>query len=258
LLEYDDVANQQRKTIYNFRNDLLNPEFQISNKIQEIRKEYILSALQRSEIFEGALKEEYDVERLCALVLNEMGVEMDPEGLKNQDFDVLVDTIEKRLSDEYETKMGVVDGAQRNEIERILYLQVLDNAWREHLYQMDILKTGIGLRGYNQKDPLTEYKKESYNLFMELVDRIKYESIKTLQRIRLRDEKAEEEKAAMDAMVRRMEAQQNEGVAMGRPGKERPISTEKKIPRNDPCPCGSGKKYKQCCGKSGPKRGLLA
>jgi preprotein translocase subunit SecA len=258
LLEYDDVANQQRKTIYNFRNDLLNPEFDISTKIEEIRSEYILSALQQSEIFEGALKEEYDLERLCALLLNDMGLDLDVQTLNNKDFDAIVETINSALKEEYETKMSVVDAIQRNEIERILYLQVLDNAWREHLYQMDILKTGIGLRGYNQKDPLTEYKKESYNLFMELVERIKFESIKTLQRIRLRDEKAEEEKAAMEAMVRRMEAQQNEGATYGRPNEEGSIPAEKKIPRNDPCPCGSGKKYKQCCGKSGPKRGLLA
>jgi len=258
LLEYDDVANQQRKTIYNFRNDLLNPEFDISKKIAEIRSEYILSALQRSEIFEGALKEEYDTERLSALVANEMGMSIDIEKLKGLDFDALKEVLQTVLRDEYESKMGVVDEAQRNEIERILYLQVLDNAWREHLYQMDILKTGIGLRGYNQKDPLTEYKKESYNLFMELVERIKFESIKTLQRIRLRDEKAEEEKVAMEAMVRRMEAQQNEGATMRRSSEENSVLAEKKIPRNDPCPCGSGKKYKQCCGKSGPKRGLLA
>ena len=258
LLEYDDVANQQRKTIYNFRNDLLNPKFDISNKIIEIRREYILSALQRSEIFDGALKEEYDLERLIALVSNEMGVVIDIESIKGLDFDLLVGAIETSLKDEYEIKMNVVGEAQRNEIERILYLQVLDNAWREHLYQMDILKTGIGLRGYNQKDPLTEYKKESYNLFMELVERIKFESIKTLQRIRLKDEKAEEEKAAMEAMVRRMEAKQTEGATMRHATEESSVSVEKKIPRNDPCPCGSGKKYKQCCGKSGPKRGLLA
>jgi preprotein translocase subunit SecA len=258
LLEYDDVANQQRKTIYNFRNDLLNPDFDISKKISEVRSEYILSTLQRSEIFDGALKEEYDLEKLSALISNEMGVLIKDTEIKGLDFDALVEKIEALLRDDYETKMSVVDSAQRNEIERILYLQVLDNAWREHLYQMDILKTGIGLRGYNQKDPLTEYKKESYNLFMELVERIKFESIKTLQRIRLRDEKAEEEKAAMEAMVRKMEAQQNEGAILGRADEQSKVVTEKKIPRNDPCPCGSGKKYKQCCGKSGPKRGLLA
>ncbi|MBE0494797.1 MAG: preprotein translocase subunit SecA [Campylobacterales bacterium] len=258
LLEYDDVANQQRKTIYNFRNDLLNPEYKIQEKIEEIRVEYVAGVLQRAEVFEGGLKEEYDVERLSALVQNDMGVALEEETLKGVDYDVLAEKITAVLKESYETKMAVVDAEQRHEIERILYLQVLDNAWREHLYQMDILKTGIGLRGYNQKDPLTEYKKESYNLFMELVERIKFESIKTLQRIRLRDEKAEEERAKMEEMIRRMEAQQNEGTRLEHESVTSEAAVEKKIPRNDPCPCGSGKKYKMCCGKSGPKRGILA
>ena len=90
--------------------------------------------------------------------------------------------------------MTIVGDKQRGEIERILYLQILDKAWREHLYSMDTLKTGIGLRGYNQKDPLTEYKKESYNLFMELVNQIKFESIKTLHLVQLRDERGRRKK----------------------------------------------------------------
>lgn len=257
LLEYDDVANEQRKSIYSFRNDLLNPSFDVISKLNDMRHDYIVSAMQRSEIFEAGLKEEFDLERLSALVHNEMGSEIVAQNLKGKDFNEIVSSLETLLRDEYEKKMSLLESEQRNEIERVLFLQVLDNAWREHLYQMDILKTGIGLRGYNQKDPLTEYKKESYNLFVELVERIKFESIKTLQRIRLRDEKAEEERAAMEAMVRRIEEEQTRGVTFGR-SKESTPKVEKKIPRNDPCPCGSGKKYKMCCGKSGPKRGLLA
>ncbi|WP_241201379.1 SEC-C metal-binding domain-containing protein, partial [Campylobacter fetus] len=122
-------------------------------------------------------------------------------------------------------------------------LQVLDGAWREHLYQMDILKTGIGLRGYNQKDPLTEYKKESYNLFMELVNRLKNESIKTLQIVRFKTEDDENTDRALEKM-------QDEANLQNK--------FEKKPARNEPCPCGSGKKYKDCCGKSGPKKGVFA
>lgn len=263
LLEYDDVANEQRKTIYNFRNDLLDTEFDIETKIKEIREEYIANLLFRAEIYEGSVKEEFDVEKLASMVQEDMNEAFDIDALKELEFDGLHDVINERLSAAYEEKMSVVDDAQRHEIGRILYLQVLDNAWREHLYQMDILKTGIGLRGYNQKDPLTEYKKESYNLFMELVDRIKFESIKTLQLIQLRDEKqAEEERAAM---LREMEASQKEGVTLEHQSTLNPsdddhhaAADEKKIPRNAPCPCGSGKKYKNCHGKSGPKRGLLA
>jgi preprotein translocase subunit SecA len=121
---------------------------------------------------------------------------------------------------------------------------------------MDTLKTGIGLRGYNQKDPLVEYKKESYNMFMELVASIKYEIIRVLFTVQLRDEEAE--KRELEALKAKME-QSNEGITTNLEENTNAVKAgEKKIARNDPCPCGSGKKYKQCCGKSGPKRGVLA
>jgi preprotein translocase subunit SecA len=125
---------------------------------------------------------------------------------------------------------------------------------------MDILKTGIGLRGYNQKDPLTEYKKESYEMFMDLISRIKHESTKTLQLIQLRDESEEKEReAAMAKMMAEMEeAAENVKLSHGDDLQPEAKKIEKKIARNEPCPCGSGKKYKNCCGKSGPKKGLLA
>jgi len=177
------------------------------------------------------------------------------------DFDALRTKLTELLETSYDAKMSVVDATQRKEIERILYLQVLDNAWRAHLYQMDILKTGIGLRGYNQKDPLTEYKKESYNLFIELVEQIKFESFKTLHIVKLRDQKEEDERRqAMEEMIRRME-ESNTATTLEHQNpyaEDEEDEKEKKIPRNEPCPCGSGKKYKQCCGKSGPKKGLLA
>ena len=158
--------------------------------------------------------------------------------------------------------MSVVDKEQKGEIERILYLQILDNAWREHLYQMDILKTGIGLRGYNQKDPLVEYKKESYNMFLELVDRIKYESLKTLHLVQLKDEEEERERERMQQILNEMQLSNNDMELLHEsslePEEKKPFTAPKKIPRNAPCPCGSGKKYKNCCGKSGPKKGALA
>jgi preprotein translocase subunit SecA len=118
---------------------------------------------------------------------------------------------------------------------------------------MDTLKTGIGLRGYNQKDPLVEYKKESYNMFIELIASIKYEIIKVLFTIQLQNEA--EEEAELERMKEQMEAS-NENISLGTEVSQPKIG--KKIARNEPCPCGSGKKYKQCCGKSGPKRGLVA
>ena len=152
--------------------------------------------------------------------------------------------------------MSVLNEEQRRDIEKILYLQVLDNAWREHLYQMDILKTGIGLRGYNQKDPLVEYKKESYNLFMELVGRLKTESVKTLQIVRFKSREEQEEQARM--MLEASQNAENEPLNYSNQGEDENFTPEKKIPRNSPCPCGSGKKYKDCHGKSGPKKGIFA
>lgn len=260
LLEYDDVANKQRKTIYNFRNDLLNPEYDIDTKIKDIRFEFVTNLLFKAEIYEGIAEAQYDYERLISIVREELGEVFALEALNGLDFDALRQTIIAKLEEAFDVKMSVVDEVQRKEIERILYLQVLDNAWRAHLYQMDILKTGIGLRGYNQKDPLTEYKKESYNLFIELVEQIKFESFRTLHIVQLRDNKEEEERQAMEEMIRRME-EANQHTKLEHTSTLEYADEddkEKKTARNEPCPCGSGKKYKQCCGKSGPKKGILA
>jgi preprotein translocase subunit SecA len=260
LLEYDDVANKQRKAIYNFRNDLLNPSFDIETRIKEIRLEFVTNLLYKAEIYEGIAESEYNIERLISILQDDLNEVFGLEQLQGLEFDALKSIILELLEKHFDEKMSVVDPTQRKEIERILYLQVLDNAWRAHLYQMDILKTGIGLRGYNQKDPLTEYKKESYNLFIELVEQIKFESFRTLHIVQLRDNKEEDEKRAMDEMIRRMEeANANATLQHESPyGDEEEDDKNKKTARNESCPCGSGKKYKQCCGKSGPKKGLLA
>ncbi|ANE35626.1 preprotein translocase, SecA subunit [Campylobacter iguaniorum] len=243
ILEYDDVANEQRKTIYKYRNELLNPEFDLKDKIISNRDDFVKTLLDTAEIFDGALSDEFDLNKLVNVVYSETGSQLGEDELKGLTHAELVQKVADKLASDYEEKMSPIDDEQRKNIEKVLYLQVVDNAWREHLYQMDILKTGIGLRGYNQKDPLTEYKKESYNLFMELVSRLKNESVKTLQIIRF--------KAAPAAEENQEESQREEA------GKEK-IQSSKKIARNDPCPCGSGKKYKECCGKSGPKKGIFA
>ena len=238
ILEYDDVANEQRKTVYKFRNELLDPNFDISEKIKQNRTEFVVNLLDQAEIFAGGLKSEFDLQKLSA-VTAENGALISEDELKELDYGELVEKITAKFETDYEEKMSVLDKNQRKYIEKVLCLQVVDNAWREHLYQMDILKTGIGLRGYNQKDPLTEYKKESFNLFMELVSRIKFETVKTLTAVRfrmenMRDNSTEREPASVENSV------------------------SKKTARNDPCPCGSGKKFKDCHGKSGPKKGAFA
>ena len=256
LLEYDDVANEQRKTIYKYRDELLDKNYDMSEKIAQNRVEYATNLLDTAEIFHGGLKDDYDIKNLCSIILADCGEEIDESELKGLEYNELVEKIAQILEVRYNEKMSVLNEEQRKDIEKILYLQVLDNAWREHLYQMDILKTGIGLRGYNQKDPLVEYKKESYNLFMELVGRLKTESVKTLQIVRFKSREEQEEQARM--MLEASQNAENETLNYNNQGEEENFTQEKKIPRNAPCPCGSGKKYKDCHGKSGPKKGIFA
>ena len=193
---------------------------------------------------------EFDTSSLVAVVREDLGFK--PKELENLEYQELYESLLAQTSKAYDEKMSVLDSVQRNEIERIIYLQVLDNAWREHLHMMDNLKTGIGLRGYNQKDPLVEYKKESYNLFLEFVENLKIETTKTLQIIRLKPQEQVEEFA--DKVLHELS---QENVSFNKDISEQP-KKQAKIARNDPCPCGSGKKYKLCHGKSGPKKGLLA
>lgn len=244
ILEYDDVANEQRKTIYKYRNELLNPQYDLKDKIISNREDFVKSLLDQALIYESGISSEFNIEALINTVYSNSGTMLTSDELSGLDYAALIKTICSKLQKDYEDKMSVIDEEQRKNIEKVLYLQILDNAWREHLYQMDILKTGIGLRGYNQKDPLTEYKKESYNLFMELVSRLKNESIKTLQIVRF---KTEQDEANSIEKIKKSEESQISGVL-----------NSKKPARNEPCPCGSGKKYKDCCGKSGPKKGIFA
>lgn len=253
LLEYDDVANEQRKVIYAFRNDLLKEDYDISSKIDENRVEYVQNLLSELNITQALSEDEFDYEQLIARLKEELHFIVKIEDIKSEDYEALENRLVQILKDVYEQKMSKVGDKQKSEIERILYLQILDNAYREHLYAMDTLKTGIGLRGYNQKDPLVEYKKESYNMFIDLVSNIKLEIIKILFTIQLQ---SKEEQEALDKVKANME-KSNEHITTNL-AQEAVKSSDKKIARNEVCPCGSGLKYKQCCGKSGPKRGLVA
>ncbi|ENJ1335044.1 preprotein translocase subunit SecA [Campylobacter coli] len=253
LLEYDDVANEQRKTIYRYRNELLDEEYDIKTKISQNIAEYSAYVMNDFMIEESGV--DLNFENLKAKILDECFIELKQSDFENLSLIEMQEKLSEILEKSYDEKMSKLDSKQLHHIERILYLQVLDNAWREHLYQMDILKTGIGLRGYNQKDPLVEYKKESYNLFLELVNRIKFDSIKLLFSVKFNQEEAQnlEEKANQEN-----EALFEKSVEMGASEDNLGEAEFKKVPRNAPCPCGSGKKFKECHGKSGPKQGILA
>jgi preprotein translocase subunit SecA len=264
ILEYDDIANEQRKVIYNFRNQLLDEEYDIDSKIKSNRLEYIDNMLSNADIYDGASEEDFNLEKLENQIKEELHIQLEGEVFKEKDYDAIKELVTDLLIQTYETKMEPLTPEQRSEVQRILYLQVLDPQWRNHLYEMDVMKTGIGLRGYNQKDPLTEYKKDSYNLFMGLIERIKFEAIKVLQVVQFNFEDPAAEQAKMEAMRQQLEdeiaqAQTNENEVVEADFEESSTqSVGKKPKRNDACPCGSGEKYKNCCGKSGPKKGLLA
>ncbi|MBD3829871.1 MAG: preprotein translocase subunit SecA, partial [Arcobacter sp.] len=157
LLEYDDVANEQRKVIYSFRNDLLKPDFDIDSKLDENRLEYVQNLLSDANIIPGMASEDFNYEFIKTKFEEELRLLVDIEDMKSDSYEELEENLSSFLKEVYNRKMSMAAPEQKSEIERILYLQILDNAWREHLYAMDTLKAGIGLRGYNQKDPLVEY-----------------------------------------------------------------------------------------------------
>lgn len=251
LLEYDDVANAQRKVIYKFRTELLDPSFDISAKIVEIRSEYVQMVLEQCQIFAGMPKEDFDLQRLMQTIKEETRTDIDKKECEEQEYEELLEYVARELEKDYRQKFEQISNEQADEIQRVIYLQILDEVWRNHLYQMDLLKTGIGLRGYNQKDPLVEYKKDSFMMFNDVILRLKRNVVRTLQMIEF---SFEEQEQALEEM--RSSSEKDE-ISMTR-SLEEAQTPQKKIPRNSPCPCGSGKKYKHCCGTSGPKRGILA
>lgn len=257
IVEYDDVANEQRKIVYRFRNQLLNTEYNIGSKINEIRESYIGHLLNISNIFDGGAKEDFNLKKVIELLQEEINLGLNIDEFSSFEYDELLEAIISSVKKSYDDKMSVLDDDVCHEIERELYLKELDSAWREHLYAMDNMKTGIRLRAYNQKDPLVEYKKESYNLFGELINDIKFNTIKTLQIIQFKVESAEDEAKRIAKQIETERKINDAAIKLNHSSAEVAIS-EKKTARNDLCPCGSGKKYKQCCGKSGPKKGIFA
>ncbi|MGL2349831.1 preprotein translocase subunit SecA [Helicobacter pylori] len=260
LLEYDDVANEQRKSVYKFRDELLDANYDIGAKIAENREYALNQIFSKLKAFDHQNLSEEELLGLKNVLKEDFNAHVSLEDLKKAA--PIENFVAEKLKSDYENKMKVLDSEQRSRIERIVYLQILDNAWREHLYTMDNLKTGINLRGYNQKDPLVEYKKESYNLFLEFIEDIKMEAIKTFSKIQFENEQdsndAERyldnfsEEREHESVTYRHEETLDEDLNVA-------MKAFAKTPkRNEPCPCQSGKKYKDCCAKSGPKKGLFA
>jgi preprotein translocase subunit SecA len=245
LLEYDDVMNQQREVIYRQRRDLLVGE-DIHSDVKDMIDE---KAEQIATDFadERALPEDWDFKGMSDAVFKQFNYRMkefDKETLDGLNREGLSQEIYDQTLAAYAEREKMIGSDVMRRLERIIMLQTVDNLWKDHLLSMDHLKEGIGLRGYAQQDPLIVYKKEGFELFQDLIGRIKEETLAILFRIQL---------AEPQSLHEMQRAQDQELIYSGgdaSPAKKQPKRREeKKIGRNDPCPCGSGKKYKKCCGR---------
>ncbi len=262
LLEYDDVANDQRKVIYLQRNELLVAE-DISETVKAIRAD-VTNGVINNFIPPQSVEEQWDVPGLEEALEAEFGLKLDIQGWLEADNTMEEEQLREKILQMMEQQAKAKEESSGSEIirhiEKAVTLQVLDNQWRDHLALMDQLRQGIHLRGYAQKDPKQEYKRESFELFGEMLEHIKHEVIGILSRVQIQ---SEEDVAAIEAQRRQqqhiseMEFQHAEVNAMaaeeGTEAEEvaaTPYVREgRKVGRNEPCPCGSGKKYKQCHGK---------
>ncbi|MBK5968220.1 MULTISPECIES: preprotein translocase subunit SecA [Thiorhodovibrio] len=282
LLEYDDVANDQRKVIYQQRRELMDATG-ISDTVEAMRQD-VLGRLIDQHIPPQSLEEQWDVPGLIQALVDEFGGDWPIQQWLDQDPELHEETLRQRIDDElsarYKDKRRQIGEENLRQVEKAVMLQTLDTQWKEHLAQMDYLRQGIHLRGYAQKNPKQEYKREAFQMFSGLLDTIKQDVVRTLARMQVQGP------AGMDALAEPGPAQgrgfefkheafsgldapadepampgsgagaspgdsQNRRDA-GAASEHQPfVRSERKVGRNEPCPCGSGKKYKQCHGKIG-------
>jgi len=288
ILEYDDVMNKQRQAVYGMRRALLEGQDQKERVIEIIGG--ILGSFVDARLPEKGHSSNYDWTGLETDVLTQFGVKIRTEDLMNLDRGQAEEEIFDQLKKKYQEKEDMLSTPLLRETERMIMLNVIDNQWKDHLLSMDHLKEGIGLRGYGQKDPLVEYKKESYVLFQDMMDRIEDETVRYLfflQRSEgpmdvphpelwneededggepeavgvasgpTNEQRQAEARAAQNSVMdftRKIERKKEKEMAQlqfvggeASPGNQ-PVLAKKTVGRNDPCPCGSGKKYKKCCG----------
>ncbi|MBW2350756.1 MAG: preprotein translocase subunit SecA, partial [Deltaproteobacteria bacterium] len=246
LLDYDDVMNKQREVIYSQRKQILaggDMRQELYGFIDDIAAELVDTYTDEKE-----LSETWDWKALEERLLGHFSVRLDIAQEEKKDLDqaALEDKIGAAARQAYDNQLTLFGDEEMARVERFIVLQTLDNLWKDHLLNMDHLREGIGLRGYGQKDPLQEYRREGYDMFMAMIQRFREEAISLLLRIRpMRDRETEELEA------RRRKQQQRISYGRG-DGDDKPKTVKRKgqkVGRNDPCPCGSGKKYKKCCGK---------
>jgi preprotein translocase subunit SecA len=245
LLEYDDVMNKQREVIYQQRNKVLHEESlreEVEANIDELGE-----GIAQRYAEDNVPPAEWDMKGIKDSVFKQFSfpLHLPFEEMENLTCDTLTDLILAQSKDVYQRKEAEFGEDAIRQVEKMVYLQVIDTLWKEHLLNMDHLKEGIGLRGYGQRDPLREYQKEGYEMFLELVGRINSETIEKLFIVQLAREAPQLQ--PQKQVPQRVTLSRGEGGEVSKPST---VKREgKKVGRNEPCPCGSGKKYKKCCGK---------
>jgi preprotein translocase subunit SecA len=243
VLEYDDVMSQQRETIYSQRRKVLERQ-DLQENIYDMLRRQVDSAL---DLYadEKVFQEDWDLvslnQHLAELTHHTIGTTVEELAGKNREE--LQELLQNRVLEAYQQREQAIGSEDMRELERFLLLRQMDRKWMENLRAMDDLREGIGLRAYGQRDPLLEYKFEAYEMFQSMMEKMQEDVVQLLFRVRLvREEERHQEDRLRQAVTNRDEdgsVRQNRGV-------QRRVV---KIGRNDPCPCGSGKKYKKCCGK---------
>ena len=250
LLEYDDVMNKQREVIYQQRREVLEGD-NLQQALQEMTED-LIAGIVGEVVQEKIDAKDWDWEYCEQQVTDIFGLKPEWSEEQKSEFDAeLLQQAIAEIAEQARLAQEESNGVEnQRQIERIILLQIVDSHWKEHLLSMDHLKEGIGLRGYGQKNPLNEYKKEAFDLFMTMIEAVKLQTIKTLMRVRLVQEEEVERLEEERRQRQEQEMQMNKGAA-GEQGKpQEPVKRDgDKIGRNAPCPCGSGKKYKKCCGK---------
>ena len=259
LLEYDDVANEQRKLVYSERNDLMSTD-DVSGNIENMREEVVDQVVDRT-IPPQSLPEQWNVDQLEDDLRLEFGIEMPIAEWLAEDKSLYEETLRDRILEKveetYKSKEEQYGPEIIRHLEKVIMLQTLDTQWKEHLAEMDYLRQGIGLRGYAQKNPKQEYKREAFDMFTAMLDRVKTEVITILAKVQLREE------SEVNELERRQQEQSQQGLELQHADALAPQSEvaeepqepatftrdTPKVGRNEACPCGSGKKFKQCHGK---------
>ncbi len=272
LLEYDDVANDQRREIYRLRNEILENE-DTAEMVANLRRGYFTDMF-RSFIPAESVEEQWDVSGLQSALAADWQIDLPLKTILDESDSIsdeqLLERVLKATDEAYETKIAAVGRTAFSGFERSIILQTLDQSWREHLTALDALRQGIHLRGYAQKQPKQEYKRESFELFGSLLDRVRADVVRILMNVRIQSqEEAQLAEQQIEAeSERRAELARAQHAEFGQAVAEEPADVEAltladepnakpqpfkrygdKIGRNDPCPCGSGKKYKQCHGR---------